>query len=407
MASLRNQYDAIRETAAKFCEKLREVVQALLSDNGVSLGVPLESRVKSWESIIEKTARLSLKPKDISQLNDLVGLRVILLFRRDVTKVCSLLSDCFSVVSREDASVRLAEAEFGYQSLHYIIKLPEGWLSVPVYREFRDLKAEIQVRTLAQHIWAAGSHILQYKHEAGVPIPVRRSIYRVSALLETVDLEFERVLAERESYISRLRELPATDLNVDLLARILDQRLPQEDKMESEPYSELLDDLRHFHLNNSRDLSELISKHCDAALDTSRQHTASDPGRGRSQASRPDTADSPLAAIKSLLFERGKKFVGSCVEHIRDWRFENGKVTFIYSSADSGRVWADLLGGRESKEALRAACAEVFGQPVEVQVVVQDVGESPSRAARGHVGLVRAMLAAEFGERWRTYRHSR
>lgn len=57
------------------------------------------------------------------------------------------------------------------------------------------LKAEVQVRTVTQHVWAAASHVLQYKQEASVPLPVRRSIYRVSALLETVDLEFERVLS--------------------------------------------------------------------------------------------------------------------------------------------------------------------------------------------------------------------
>ena len=88
-----------------------------------------------------------------------------------------------------------------YQSLHYIIRIPKHWLKVSTFADLGELKAEIQLRTLAQHIWAATSHKLQYKHEDSVPPPIRRSIYRVSALLETVDLEFERVLAERGTYI--------------------------------------------------------------------------------------------------------------------------------------------------------------------------------------------------------------
>jgi ppGpp synthetase/RelA/SpoT-type nucleotidyltranferase len=68
---------------------------------------------------------------------------------------------------------------------------------------------ELQLRTLAQHIWAVASHKLQYKREASVPVPIRRSINRVSALLEMVDLEFDRVLLEREQYVPATRDQPA------------------------------------------------------------------------------------------------------------------------------------------------------------------------------------------------------
>ena len=70
-------------------------------------------------------------------------------------------------------------------------------------------------------------HTLQYKQEDSVPAPMRRAIHRVSALLEVVDLEFERLLKERESYRSDSGPIN-TDaiLNVDLLEHLLDALLP-------------------------------------------------------------------------------------------------------------------------------------------------------------------------------------
>jgi len=266
--SLHKEYDSVRDLASRFCRGLKQQLEELLSANEVTLGVPLESRVKSWHSIAEKTERLSLKLQSVKELNDLVGLRLILLFRRDVTKVCELVSKTFVVVSQEDTSQRLGETEFGYQSLHYVVRLPENWLSVPSFKGFDDFQAELQVRSLAQHIWAAASHVLQYKQAASVPLPVRRSIYRVSALLETVDLEFERVLEERQSYVSEwASDRPLEPINVDLLTKILDTYLPAENKKQPEPYSELIPDLNHFGIDNAEKLTELIKNQLRAALE--------------------------------------------------------------------------------------------------------------------------------------------
>ena len=407
--ALRREYDAVREVALRFRDTLAEQTQGLLSASGISLGVPLECRVKSWDSIAGKIERASVKLQGIKQLNDLVGLRLILLFRRDVANVCELISRNFTVVSQEDTSQRLAETEFGYQSLHYIIKLPEDWLSVPTFREFDGFQAEIQVRTLAQHIWAAGSHFLQYKREVSVPPPVRRSIYRVSALLETVDLEFERVLDERESYISDISELRADKsrdepLNVDLLGKILDERLPQENKMEGEPYSELLEELHHFHIDSPRRLTELIRKHLEDALaaDAEQVHARNAPGGPKIRGA--SVADSRLTAIKARLWNQSKKFLSACLEHLAGWRLDDGEVVFLYAQKDS--LYADLLKSREQEETLRAVSTQVLGRPVSIHVKVVDT-EAASKVRWGHVGLVRYMMGIEFGDRWRSYRQSK
>ena len=91
-------------------------------------------------------------------------------------------------------------------------------------------------------------------------------------------------------------------------------------------------------------------------------------------ASTPTTAaalreDARLAAIKAAVFGQSK-LLGSCLDPLVGWRFENGEVRFTYAKKDS---WAaDLLKSRERQEALRAACTQVLGEGVKVCVTLVD-----------------------------------
>ena len=78
-----------------------------------------------------------------------------------------------------------------------------------------------------------------------MPPPIRRTIHRVSALLETADLEFERVLNERKKYIDNAMDVskPTETLNVDLLEAILNETFPPENRESGEEYAEFLEEL--------------------------------------------------------------------------------------------------------------------------------------------------------------------
>ena len=233
----------------------------------------MESRVKQWSSIEEKIERKALNLAAITDLDDLVGIRIILLFVRDLDRVDKAIHDTFEVLSAEDTGERLSDTQFGYHSRHYIIRIPDAWKDVPVFRRLRALKAEVQVRTLAQHIWAAASHKLQYKQEDSIPLPVRRTIHRVSALLETVDLEFERVLVAREAYIETNAQDAGTDepLNVDLLAAILSDVFPAENHGPNEDYDGLMMELSFFKFDTVGKLRKLLAKHLTAVMNKDRE----------------------------------------------------------------------------------------------------------------------------------------
>jgi putative GTP pyrophosphokinase len=271
VAAWEPEYRRLASLGEALAAQLKDQLARVMEDREIALGFPIQHRVKSWSSITEKLERTDLTLGKLADLHDLVGLRVVLQFRRDVLTVCELIEKTLRVVGKYDTQERLKEDQFGYASTHYVVGLPEAWLSVPTMVGLGELQAEIQVRTLAQHIWAAASHTLQYKQEQSVPVSLRRGIYRVSALLETVDLEFERLLTERAAYreqiIAQDTKQEVEELNVDLLEKVLDELLPPQNKNPGdEGYGELLGQLLAHGIRTPSQLRQLWEERGQAAL---------------------------------------------------------------------------------------------------------------------------------------------
>lgn len=268
---LEREHAALVPLADRLAVELERQLARLTDDARISLTFPIQRRVKQWESIGDKITRKALRLNRITDLKDLVGLRLVLQFSRDVDKVCDLISKSFVVIERQDTSERLASDQFGYSSVHFLVTMPDEWSKVPTLAPLKGLKAEIQVRTTAQHIWAAASHTLQYKQEESVPPPVRRAIYRVSALLEMVDLEFERVLEAREEYRREIAA-PTGPLNVDSLARTLTEVLPEENRDKNEDFDDLLRELLAAGIAEVDELTGLLRKHLPAVVKEDMKH---------------------------------------------------------------------------------------------------------------------------------------
>lgn len=257
---LQVEYEENYPLYVKLCSELVTQLNELIIEEKINTAFPIESRVKTIKSIFDKCNRKNLCPSELGEISDIIGLRIILLFKRDLDKVCEILEKNFAIIKKEDIQQRLSTDQFGYGSIHYELKPPETWLSVPTLRRLQGIQAEVQVRTASQHIWASTSHILQYKRDSDVPIPIRRSINRAAALLEIVDLEFERVLHEREDYIEHIDKDKTINLNTDSLRDLLDKILPEENNSTQENYAGLLEDLRYFDINIGSDLEDIISR---------------------------------------------------------------------------------------------------------------------------------------------------
>ncbi|WP_042367373.1 GTP pyrophosphokinase [Bacteroides neonati] len=270
---LEKEYILLRTLCDNFSIEVTRQITKLLDDNEIKLAVPIQFRTKSWDSIRNKCeqGRFTVK-KTILELQDLIGIRLILLFKRDLIRVTELIEKYFLVVRKYNTEDRLEENQFGYLSIHEIVELQKEWLRVPTLAPFKELKCEIQIRTLVQHAWSEASHMFQYKNEVDVPKPLKRTIGRLSALLETVDLEFERVLTERDEYKKEIVAISYIEnskeaLNVDLLHDLLNRYFPNIDEPEGNyEYSDLLSELDILNIKTVGNLSSLIRQHYEELM---------------------------------------------------------------------------------------------------------------------------------------------
>jgi len=189
--SIEAEYQALSPRASRFASELAKQLSQLVERCGVALAVPVQACVKSWDSLSLKLRRSPVPMETLRDTQDLVGLRLILLFRRDIEIVDTALEKSLRIIRVYDTDQLLRDDQFGYSSRHYVLGLPKEWASVPTFVGLEDLTAEIQVRTLAQHMWAEASHLLQYKREDSAPLSMRRALSRCSALLEMLDFEFD------------------------------------------------------------------------------------------------------------------------------------------------------------------------------------------------------------------------
>lgn len=277
ITELRADYDVRSVLAARLINSLKEQITTLVDQHDIALAVPIETRIKDWESVREKIERKGRQEEGLNAINDLAGIRLITLFQRDVEKLDELIRTTLDVTEAEDTSGRLHDAQFGYRSNHYVCRIPNAWQSIPSYRGLGNICAELQVRTLPQHMWAAASHKLQYKHEDSAPPRLRRAINRVSAILETVDLEFTRMLEERERYVED-QEIGANKeelLNVDNLSALLTEIFPAENRGDDEPYDELLTQLKSMGITHRSSLKAILTSGRKEALESDKSNVAS------------------------------------------------------------------------------------------------------------------------------------
>ena len=237
-------YGSMAPKYESLCDGIAAQLSALLNQANLPLAMPITTRVKKFDSLVDKCDRKGLSPRTVEEIEDISGIRVVFLFMRDGEIGRRLIEENLEILSRENTVERLSSDQFGYGSIHYQVRPKPEWLAVPTMAELGGLQAEIQVRTVSQHIWAEVSHALQYKREAQVPDPIKRSLYRVSALLDLVDLEFERFLEDRDAYEKSLKTgTLEAQLNPDIVRRIVADNLPIENASDEENYGDLLDDL--------------------------------------------------------------------------------------------------------------------------------------------------------------------
>lgn len=192
--SLVSTFTKDRVRYVSYVDALVVLVRRLCLTTG--LNADISGRAKDLESLRRKIQ--SKGYRQLEQVPDLAGLRVIVQYQTDVETICQLLSREFQIV--EQVTHRFARPDsFGYVSRHLVLGLNESRCGLTEWAQFEGLVCEFQVRTILQHAWATISHSLDYKSEADVPETARRKLFQVAALIEVGDGLFDQFRSERQA----------------------------------------------------------------------------------------------------------------------------------------------------------------------------------------------------------------
>lgn len=155
----------------------------------------IKTRLKSPESIMDKLSRrgLPFSAESIEQnLNHIAGVRVI----------CAYISDIYMLrdaLLRQDDIVLVQEKDYiknpkpnGYRSLHLIVETP-----IFLHDQKKQMRVEVQFRTMAMDWWASVEHKLRYKKPAA-PEEVNSELKECAEISADLDKRLEKLRQRTE-----------------------------------------------------------------------------------------------------------------------------------------------------------------------------------------------------------------
>lgn len=202
---------AIKEVRTKF-EVLDTEFNLRHKRNPIS---SIQTRLKRTDSIFEKMERKNL-PMTLESLeeniNDVAGIRVI----------CSYIDDIYEIADaliRQDDITLLEKKDYiehpkpnGYRSLHLIVKVPVFFTD-----RTKEMKVEVQIRTIAMDFWASLEHQIKYKKEICNQSEICRQLKECADVIAETDRKMlnlraqidgaEETQTEEELLFERFRKL--------------------------------------------------------------------------------------------------------------------------------------------------------------------------------------------------------
>ncbi len=180
---------------------------------------PIESvmgRVKNPSSIMEKVQKKKIPNEKIEEeIDDIAGIRVLCQFVEDIPKVVSLIKRHHGrdLTIHEELDYITNAKPSGYRSYHIIVKYPINSVT-----GFKEVMAEIQIRTLAMNFWAVAEHSLKYKYSGNIPREVKERLITCAEAAFSLDNEMSTIRNEI-MYAQRINKIK-DDLIADIIEHI-------------------------------------------------------------------------------------------------------------------------------------------------------------------------------------------
>jgi putative GTP pyrophosphokinase len=213
--ALRREYEEFAEVRDGVILDIAALIEEQLNLLGIRPSI--KTRHKDFNSYFKKYIKLLKNGYTGSPLiTDLIGLRIVCPFMEDTSDVVNMIKKNFEVIEDERKGAQYSFKEFGYESIHLLIKIPEK-----IKKERGNCGcelAEIQIRTILQDAWAEVEHELVYKAEfTPFDARIKRKLAALNASLSLADLTFQEIRIiqrqlsgqmdkRRESFFKKIEE---------------------------------------------------------------------------------------------------------------------------------------------------------------------------------------------------------
>ncbi|MBR2998653.1 hypothetical protein IKF34_02705 [Candidatus Saccharibacteria bacterium] len=144
--------------------RINNLDQKIERSVGYSPFFSITSRIKTFESVMEKLERKGIDPEIESlkhRIRDVAGIRIVTLFRDEVYEVANLICRIpdFTVVDTKDYYKN--PKNNGYASLHIHVQVS---IYDPIEERSKLITIEIQIRSISTNMWASIEHRIKYKN---------------------------------------------------------------------------------------------------------------------------------------------------------------------------------------------------------------------------------------------------
>lgn len=164
------------------------------------------TRVKKPESIIEKLKRkkLPLNMNSIDELTDIVGARIVVDFIDNIYVVIDKLKENKNIKIINEKDYIKNHKDSGYRGYHIIIEIPTY-----VNGLMKNIKCEIQIRTLAIDSWASNEHKLNYK-KSSIDQETKNILKETAEEIWNVDTKMNELYKKNKNDVNKntLEDLP-------------------------------------------------------------------------------------------------------------------------------------------------------------------------------------------------------
>ena len=192
LAKTRESYENQLPQLETALQALYQEIRRLLERHGFT--PTIKYRVKRFDAYFDKLRKMRHHAGKGGKrsLGDFFALRIICPFLEDIETIERLISANFEVSETERKSSQHSFREFGYDSVHLMIR-PDQKLLKKALPGVRNV-CEVQLRTILQDAWAEVEHELVYKSDISLPKEsIRRKLASLNATLTLSDLIFQEI----------------------------------------------------------------------------------------------------------------------------------------------------------------------------------------------------------------------